>query len=441
MRSLLWMCALLAACASGAEYETFWGPRNPHQKCYTNLGYQPCRLAHSGQRWHFDIITKTCVKTGACAENRNNFLSKEECEYACPGYSFCLFPVKEGPCKNTTVKQQWYFDPYSHHCKKSHHCVFGENAFQRREECVSTCRAVDVCDAPRPSELCQSGQRAVWFYDPVSMTCRSDVNCHNRGNNFPSMQECLKVCVRRVVAPLTISPVCLTPPPIHGCAPVTERWVYNVHLKRCERRFACAVAGNSFKTRNDCEHSCPTEAFCYLPRPHEDPSCVHHGPLKHTWFYDRFTRECRIGVTCAHASGNTFPTRELCSDICRSRDVCTQPPLLSSSCGEKHRTVWHYSRKSRKCVKATNCHTRGNNFPSSHECHKTCDRRRNKEDCLHWPNRGPCYALSFKWYYDHYHKDCFQFLYGGCNGGPNLFDSKEECREVCIPDRIEKFEP
>lgn len=427
-----WMLSvLLAGLADCLEYETLWGPKNPHTKCYDAVGYHPCKVAAAGSKWHFDMQTKNCLKSQFCAEDNNNFHTKMECEYACPAYSFCLFEKAEVACANSTGQSQWYFDQHTSRCKKSVKCVTGGNAFISRSECVSKCRAVDVCDAPRPAEICDSGQRTVWYYDKDKGDCIKDVNCHNRGNNFPSLKECRRVCTRRVAPVLKPSKVCYTFPPTHGCGRLAERWVYNLDSKKCERMFVCPKSGNSFIRRSNCEYSCPTEAYCSYPKPSLDPACANHPPAKHTWYYNPETRECLLGAACHLARGNAFPTRERCSRICRSRDVCFEPPN-PPLCPGKEKTVYIYDAVKRKCEKSRGCHFRGNNFPTAEECSKTCERHRSPEDCHHWPNRGPCYNFHFKWYFDPYHKDCFQFLYGGCNGGPNLFDSKAECVGVCV---------
>ncbi|XP_037582016.1 papilin [Dermacentor silvarum] len=232
MQPVQWILSvLLAGLAQCLEYETLWGPKNPHTKCYDTVGYHPCRVAHAGSRWHFDMQTKSCLKSQFCAEDNNNFHTKTECEYACPAYSFCLFDKVAVPCTNTTGHSQWYFDSRTHRCKKSHQCVTGGNAFVTRSECVSKCRAVDVCDAPRPAELCDSGQRTVWYYDPQQGVCRKDINCHHRGNNFPTHKECERICVRRVAPVPAPSQVCYTFPPTYGCGRLVERWVYNLGLQ------------------------------------------------------------------------------------------------------------------------------------------------------------------------------------------------------------------
>lgn len=44
---------------------------------------------------------------------------------------------------------------------------------------------------------------------------------------------------------------------------------------------------------------------------------------------------------------------------------------------------------------------------------------------------GPCRAAIPKWGYDPRSRGCVEFIYGGCCGNPNRFDTKEECELVC----------
>ncbi|EDO42139.1 predicted protein [Nematostella vectensis] len=47
---------------------------------------------------------------------------------------------------------------------------------------------------------------------------------------------------------------------------------------------------------------------------------------------------------------------------------------------------------------------------------------------------GPCRGAFPKWYYSTADNACHEFLYGGCGGNANKFDSKSECLEVCYRD-------
>lgn len=50
-----------------------------------------------------------------------------------------------------------------------------------------------------------------------------------------------------------------------------------------------------------------------------------------------------------------------------------------------------------------------------------------------WANAetGPCRALLPRWYFDHEEGRCAQFIYGGCGGNRNNFESEEYCLSVC----------
>lgn len=50
-----------------------------------------------------------------------------------------------------------------------------------------------------------------------------------------------------------------------------------------------------------------------------------------------------------------------------------------------------------------------------------------------WANAetGPCRALLPRWYFDREDGRCAQFIYGGCGGNRNNFESEEYCLSVC----------
>uniref|UniRef100_A0A8C7FCH9 Amyloid-beta A4 protein n=1 Tax=Oncorhynchus kisutch TaxID=8019 RepID=A0A8C7FCH9_ONCKI len=50
-----------------------------------------------------------------------------------------------------------------------------------------------------------------------------------------------------------------------------------------------------------------------------------------------------------------------------------------------------------------------------------------------WANAetGPCRAMLARWYFDHEEGRCAQFIYGGCGGNRNNFESEEYCLSVC----------
>ncbi|XP_026813992.1 kappaPI-actitoxin-Avd3d-like [Rhopalosiphum maidis] len=56
-------------------------------------------------------------------------------------------------------------------------------------------------------------------------------------------------------------------------------------------------------------------------------------------------------------------------------------------------------------------------------------------DCFLPPDEGNCgnrLTLRVKYYFDSTNDDCSEFLYFGCGGNDNRFDTFEECENVCL---------
>ncbi|XP_071185340.1 amyloid-beta A4 protein-like isoform X1 [Salvelinus alpinus] len=54
-----------------------------------------------------------------------------------------------------------------------------------------------------------------------------------------------------------------------------------------------------------------------------------------------------------------------------------------------------------------------------------------REVCWSNAETGPCRAMLARWYFDHEEGRCAQFIYGGCGGNRNNFESEEYCLSVC----------
>ncbi|XP_032888280.1 amyloid-beta precursor protein isoform X2 [Amblyraja radiata] len=69
--------------------------------------------------------------------------------------------------------------------------------------------------------------------------------------------------------------------------------------------------------------------------------------------------------------------------------------------------------------------------------------------CSEQAETGPCHSMMPRWYFDISEGKCAQFLYGGCGGNRNNFDSEEYCLSVCnsiipttaasTPDAVDKY--
>ncbi len=51
--------------------------------------------------------------------------------------------------------------------------------------------------------------------------------------------------------------------------------------------------------------------------------------------------------------------------------------------------------------------------------------------CLLPPVGGLCKAYNPKYFYNSTINECKEFIYGGCGGNDNKFDTKDSCMESC----------
>ncbi|TGZ55941.1 hypothetical protein CRM22_010265 [Opisthorchis felineus] len=55
------------------------------------------------------------------------------------------------------------------------------------------------------------------------------------------------------------------------------------------------------------------------------------------------------------------------------------------------------------------------------------------EFCFEDPNPGICNAYIPSYFYNASVEDCQSFIYGGCYGNRNRFETVDECLEACYP--------
>ena len=82
----------------------------------------------------------------------------------------------------------------------------------------------DVCSMERDTGPC-SDYRPVWYFEPVSRTCRRFLygGCHGNGNNFNSSNECESRCLLGDVTPATTTVVPDVPDELVTEEPIDDR--------------------------------------------------------------------------------------------------------------------------------------------------------------------------------------------------------------------------
>ncbi|XP_059526569.1 WAP, Kazal, immunoglobulin, Kunitz and NTR domain-containing protein 2 [Myotis daubentonii] len=118
-------------------------------------------------------------------------------------------------------------------------------------------------------------------------------------------------------------------------------------------------------------------------------------------------------------NGTAFPAAE-----------CLQPPD-SEDCGEEQ-TGWHFDAQANNCLTFTfgHCHRNRNHFETYAACARAC-MTGPPAACSLPALQGPCKAYAPRWAYNRQAGQCQSFVYGGCEGNGNNFESREACEESC----------
>ncbi|CAL1533595.1 unnamed protein product [Lymnaea stagnalis] len=61
----------------------------------------------------------------------------------------------------------------------------------------------------------------------------------------------------------------------------------------------------------------------------------------------------------------------------------------------------------------------------------TCGSFLNRAVCSFQKDTGPCRASFPKYYYNLNTKNCQPFIYGGCSGNANRFNTVDKCMAAC----------
>ncbi|XP_067831088.1 kunitz-type protease inhibitor 2 [Heptranchias perlo] len=261
--------------------------------------------------------------------------------------------------------------------------------------------AVD-CLAPSKTGPCRASIRS-WFYDVTSKTCKVFIygGCLANGNNFKSKEDCLKNC-DGVTAPSNNS---------------------------------VPVSGRSIMSLKDCSRQCSADEFKCA-----DGCCISLSLL------------CDGMAQCFDKSDESYCSAirasykllvEYQEPTTQDNERCNAPKKIGSCRAAFPR--WYFDPKAQICNLFIfgGCKGNKNNYESEAECLAACAGQKEvipepqtlKADdeayCFAPAVTSPCRASFLRWRYDAETQSCHSFIYGGCRGTKNNYETEAECLTRC----------
>uniref|UniRef100_A0A8D8QLD2 Papilin n=1 Tax=Cacopsylla melanoneura TaxID=428564 RepID=A0A8D8QLD2_9HEMI len=290
--------------------------------------------------------------------------------------------------------------------------------------------------------------------------------CDGNGNNFDSRQACETMCPPRVA-----QDICLQPAVIGDCANYVLSWYFDSLESRCKQFYygGCGGNQNNFMTEESCQARCTAGGTAVVvptapPQPSysgvdvcDQPKDV--GPCDgnyEQWYYDRDYDRClSFQYGGCQGNHNRFNDQWSCQERCVKNIPPPDPALTPSTslappqevarhdlcfleanpgpCSQQE-AAWYFDRNSYRCQSFIygGCEGNANRFNTEEQCERQCGEFRAADSCNVPVDAGPCKGNFPKFYFDSVTGSCVEFGYGGCQGSANRFSTVQECESVCL---------
>lgn len=172
---------------------------------------------------------------------------------------------------------------------------------------------------------------------------------------------------------------------------------------------------------------------CALPEPQS--SCYDY---QMQWRYNMKDGRCvQYWYGGCDGNANSFDTLDQCEGKCvqpNGTDICRLALVNPTSICHYNQTRYYYDSNLSKCKEFvySGCLGNANNFETLHDCERKCQTPLLFEQCSLIPKKGPCHGDHKRWFYDSLNGRCEQFSYGGCLKNKNNYIDPSDCVESCV---------
>jgi eight-cysteine-cluster-containing protein len=351
------------------------------------------------RRWYHDAATGLCTPFvyGGCGGNANNFESIEACEAACGGGAMCVREPSVSP--RDPLFDRYEGTGFANDCRSDDDCFRGGcsgEVCSAAPDVASTCEVVPM---PEGACGCVAGQ-CQWYVDACNGGCADvdadgicdadDFECNADRN--PSI--CDRIPPRCPAG--TVAEV------LNGC-----------YTDRCVTWAECGA---------------PAVDACGLPA--DSGPCEAAIPR---WYHDAATGACQpfIYGGCA-GNANNFESLEACQaacNACRDADADGTCDAADGNCNADG-SLLMCRRVAPDCPRGTVPEVREGCYTDV--CVTWAECGAPAADACGLPaDPGPCNAAFRRFYFNAATGSCEGFVWGGCGGNANNFETIEACEAAC----------
>ncbi|XP_022240776.1 papilin-like, partial [Limulus polyphemus] len=324
----------------------------------------------------------------------------------------------------------------------------------------------NLCNLPSDSGPCHALLRH-YYYNSDKNQCEEFIygGCQGNENNFRTKEECEESCGKKttedVSTPATNVPLSAPrnlvvkeshtlshvldlhwdPPLNHGEGIIgyTIYYLIDTPGSRGEWNVEKTEGSGTFTTVPQPHEVTPESRYVFRLQA-QDKNGI--GPISEDFIFEH--NEISIDLKT--------------SEVLSPDGVCDLPKV-SGPCHEYH-LRHYYNPDNKRCEEFIygGCEGNKNNFKSLAECEEKCGRKHGEDRVpptrkdnvpttskpvtgdifCNLPNdAGPCFDYLKRYYYSPDYNRCLQFIYGGCEGNDNNFETKAECEDACGGEQVQ----